>query len=147
MTDISGFGLSMSLTASKTFPQAITLTEVADDADPFDMPSVQIADKAMTMNGTLLTWSKANPKLVTINVVANSEDDKNLTVLAEANTPVKGKKPARDIITLVINYPDGRSTTCTGGAITDAMPTDGVASAGRLKTKPYMFAFENISRR
>lgn len=145
MTDISGFGLRMVLKASVTYPTGIEITQVADDADPLDMPSVQIADKAMTMNGQLLTWSTANPLLATVAVVPDSEDDIALEYLAEANRPSRGKTPARDVLTLTIYYPNGSTRTLTRGAVTDAMFGQSPSSAGRFKSKVYGLAFENTS--
>lgn len=144
MSDISGFGLRATIRASATFPQGIVITQFADDADPLDLPSIQLSDVGMGLNGDLVSWSRANPLRVTLNVVPNGDDDKNLAVLAEANRVGKGKSGARDVITLNIVYPDGTSKTLTEGVITDAMPTNSVASAGRMKSKAYAFAFENI---
>lgn len=144
MADISGFGLVVNCIASVTFPSGFPISQFADDGDPFDLPSLQVGDKAMGLNGDLVTWRKANPIAITINVVPNSEDDKNLAILLEANRAGKGKKLANDVITMTAVYPDGKTTTLTAGAITDGMPGNSVASAGRLKSKPYIFAFENI---
>lgn len=143
MQDISGFGLEVTLVASVTFPTGITITEFADDADPFDIPSQQLADVAMGLNGDLLKWSTANPIPVTINVVPQSEDDINLAVLAEANRVGQGKSTARDVITLTGVYPNGRVITLSNGSITDAMVGDSVASTRRHKSKAYAFMFEN----
>lgn len=146
MADISGFGLRARVVASETFPSGIEITQFADDADPLDSPSQQVADKAMGLNGDLITWKKANPLIATLNVVPGGEDDKNLAVLFENNRVGKGKQGARDVITMTLVYPSGRTVNMSNGAITDGMPFDGVASAGRLKTKAYAFAFENLSR-
>lgn len=141
--DISGFGLKINVVASQTFPAGFTVTQFADDADPFDLPSLQIRDKAMGLNGDLITWSKANPINITVNVVPGSEDDANLAALFEANRVAKGKAAVRDEITMTGIYPDDTSIVLTGGRITDGMPGKGVASAGRLKTRAYQFTFEN----
>lgn len=141
--DISGFGLRVQMSASITYPEGVTLSQFADDADPFDTPSIQLADKAMGLNGDLVIFAKAAPILVTLNLIASSEDAINLDALAEANRVGKGKTRAGDVITMTAVYPDGRTLTLNGGAITDAMPGDSVASAGRLKSKAYIFAFEN----
>jgi hypothetical protein len=146
MQDISGFGLRVILRASVTFPQGITLTQFADDSDPFDTSSQQLMDKAMGLNGDMVVWSKANPIAPTINVIPGSDDDRNLAVLAEANRTGRGKTSARDVITMTVVYPDNRSLTLNQGKITDAILTDPVASAGRLKSKPYVFAFEGMTR-
>lgn len=144
--DISAFGIRVQLTASETFPAGITITQFADDADPVDLPSMQIRDKAMGVNGDLISWSKANPVAATLNVVPGSDDDINLAVLFEANRVGRGKIGARDIINATVIYPDGSVTSLTQGIITDGMPGNSVASAGRLKSKAYAFAFENVNR-
>jgi hypothetical protein len=146
MQDISGFGLQVTLIASATFPAGIPLTQFADDADPFDIPSIQIADKAMGLNGDMIVFSKANPINLTLAMIPNSEDDNNMQILAEANRVGKGKNSARDRITLTGVYPDGKTITLTEGAVTDAMFGNSVASAGRMKSKPYIFSFENMVR-
>lgn len=143
--DISGFGASVRLIASTTFPVGVTITQWADDADPFDAPSVQIADKAMGVNGDMVSWSKANPMLVTLNVIPGSGDDTNLQALFNANRVAKGKRGARDAITLLVTYPDGKVISYNRGKITDGMPGNSISSAGRLKSKAYAFAFESIT--
>lgn len=143
MNDISGFGFQVNLIASRTFPIGIILTQFADDTDPFDLPALQIADSAMGINGDLISWSKANPIKVTLSLVPGGIDDINLGILLEANRVGRGKVGAKDIITLTGMYPDGRFITLINGIITDGMPGNSVASAGRLKSKTYNFSFEN----
>lgn len=143
MVNISGFGLIVNIVASNTFPVGLLLTEFADDADPFDIAALQIADKAMGLNGDLIVWSKANPIIVTLNVIPQSFTDLNLAVLLEANRVGKGKTGARDIITMSAIYPNGTPIILSSGAITDGIPGSPVSSAGRLKSKNYAFAFEN----
>lgn len=146
MQDISGFGLVVSLIASNTFPAGIVLTQFADDSDPVDLASIQIADKAMGLNGDLITWAKATAVPCVLNIIAGTDDDRNLSILAENNRVGRGKLGSRDIITVTIRYPDGTTMTLNPGAITDAMFGKSVASAGRYKTKTYTFSFENLTR-
>lgn len=146
MEDISAFGIRVQLFASVTFPAGITLTQFADDGDSLDVPQQQIADKGMGVNGDLIVWSKANPLLVTMNIIPGSDDDRNMSVLLEANRVARGKRGARDVITLTALYPDGTTQTWSLGRITDGIPGKALASSGRMKTKPYMFAFENLAR-
>ena len=144
--NISGSGLHLNLVASVTFPSGLSITHFADDGDPFDTPSVKIAEAAMTLNGDLVTWNKAAPTNCTLNVIPGSDDDVNLRILAEANRAGKGKTLARDEITLTATYPDGKTITLSGGILTDYVPGDSVTSAGRKKSHAYAFAFETISR-
>lgn len=145
-TDISAFGIRVQIYASSTFPTGITVTQFADDGDSLDVPQQQIADKAMGVNGDLITWSKANPLNVTINVIPGSDDDRNLSVLLEANRVARGKRGSRDVITLTAIYPDETTQTWSSGRITDGTPGKALASSGRIKTKAYAFTFENLAR-
>ncbi|AHK20749.1 hypothetical protein BZ21_786 [Yersinia pseudotuberculosis] len=141
--DISGFGTIVNIRASKTFPAGFNVTQFADDADPLDSPSQQLADVGMGLNGDMVSWSVAQVLQVTLNITPNSDDDRNLAILAEANRIAKGKRSVNDEITMSISYPSGESRTLSGGVITDAMIGNSVSSAGRLKSKPYIFKFEN----
>lgn len=145
MQDVSGFGLRIQLVASATFPSGVTLSQFADDADPFDFPSINVAGSAMGLNGDLVTWSKANPLKVTVNVIPGSEDDDNLSALLNANRVGRGKRSSRDVVTLTGVYPNGRTVTLTPGIITDGTPGASVSNAGRLKSKTYQFEFEGLS--
>jgi hypothetical protein len=146
MQDISAFGIRVRLVASATFPAGIDLTQFADDGDSLDIPQQQIADKAMGVNGDLVVWSRANPLTLTINLIPGSDDDRNMSVLLEANRVARGKRGARDTITLTAVYPDETTQTWSLGRITDGIPGKALASSGRMKSKPYMFAFENLAR-
>lgn len=143
MQNISGFGITISIIASHTFPVGLVINQFADDADPLDAPSIQIADKSMGINGDLIVWSKANPLNVTLDVIPGSFSDINLAILLEANRPGRGKIPALDLITMTVVYPAGNFVVLSNGAITDGMPFSSVSSAGRLKSKSYAFTFES----
>ena len=146
MQDVSAQGFTLVLRASQTFPNGFTITEVADDADPFDIPAVEIASTAMNVNGDLVTWSSPQPMTPTINVIPGSESDKNLSILWDANRAARGKRNARDVITLVASYPDGSTKTFSEGKMTSGMPGGSVASGGRIKTNAYVFAFQDYSQ-
>lgn len=141
--DVTGYGTIVNIIASTTFPVGFTVTQFADDSDPLDFASIQIADKAMGLNGDLITWAKAMPLPMTLSVIAGSQDDLNLQILANANRVSQGKTSTRDEITATVVYPDGSVTTLIQGKITDAMFGKSVSSAGRLKTKTYAFTFQS----
>ena len=119
--------------------------------DPFDLPAIQLADKAMGVNGDLIVWAKANPIIITLNVIPDSVSDLALAVLAEQNRTARGKRSARDNITLtrifaVDSVGQVRAPlVLTEGRLTDAPGGTGVASSGRKKTNAYTFAFERKS--
>lgn len=141
--DIAGFGLRVTVIALPRFPVGFTLTEFADDADPFDIPAIQIQDTAMTLNGDLISWATPVPINLTLNVIPGSEDDDNLAALFEANRVGLGKISTSDLITMTGTYPNGDFITLINGRIVNGMPGNSVSSAGRLKSKNYEFQFEN----
>lgn len=144
--DISAFGIRVILVASSTFPASVVITQFADDGDSLDIPQQQIADKAMGVNGDLVTWSRATPLNLTLNVIPNSDDDRNLAALFEANRVARGKQGARDKITITAIYPNGYQQTWSEGRITDGVPGNALSSSGRMKSKPYVFTFESLNR-
>lgn len=142
--NISGFGFSVNIIASTTYPVGLNITQFADDSDPLDVPSLQIGDTAMGINGDLITWSKANPTKVTLSVIPESDNDLALSILLQANRVGRGKTSSRDIIIMNIIYPDQTNfATLINGVITDGTPFLPVQSSGRLKSRSYNFAFEN----
>lgn len=143
--NISGFGLVVVITASSTFPAGITLTQFADDTDPFEVPTLTIAETAMGLNGDMASWSKAAPVDVTLGMLPNTPDDRNLALLFEANRVARGKRGARDVITMTAMYPDGRQKVLQQGTVISGNPLNSVASSGRYKSRPYSFRFENVT--
>lgn len=141
--DVTAFGTILTLIASNTFPIGFQISQFADDGDPIDIPAITIGASAMGLNGDLITWSKASELKPSINVIEGSDDDVNLSILMEANRVGRGKASAGDVLTLTVVYPSGRTVTFIEGKMMAGQPAPSVASAGRLKTKKYDFAFEN----
>lgn len=146
MQDISAFGIRVRVVASNTFPAGFTVTQFADDADSLTAEPQTIAATAMGVNGDLVAWSQASPIPLVMNVIPGSEDDRNLSVLLEANRVGRGKRSARDVITITAVYPDGTTRTWSSGVITVGRVGNSVTSAGRLASNPYTFSFENFAR-
>ncbi len=140
-SNISGFGVSLVIRASVTYPTGLTISQFADDVDPILINDVKIADSAMGLNGDLMIWQKAVPLPMTINVVPGDTDDTNLQILADANRVAQGKNSAKDVISATIIYPDGQTVVLSGGNITDAAFGRGIQSSGRQRTKSYTFMF------
>lgn len=143
MQDISAFGSVVNITASETFPLGIQITEFPGDTDPFDMASIDIADKAMGLNGDLIVWARANPCPLVVAVIPGSDADINLQILADANRVGPGKPAVGDVIQAAIVYPDGSITNYFNGRLTTAMFGKSAASSGQLKTRVYGFTFES----
>lgn len=141
MTNISAFGYVITIIASQTFPTGFTVTQAANDADPLDMPSVKIGDLVLGVNGDPISWNKAVPLPMSVNVVPGGLDDINLGILANANRVAQGKSSVQDVITAVVVYPDGTTVTLNNGAITDSPFGKSISTEGRIKTRSYGFSF------
>lgn len=142
--DISGLGTKARILASNTFPIGVELTQFADDSDPLDFPSLQIGDDAMGLNGDRVHWTPANPIRTTLNVIAGSDDDVNMSLLFEANRAGRNKVSAKDVLTMIVSYPDGQIATLAKGGCIEFMPAKSISSDSRLKSKAYIFSFENM---
>ncbi|QOV06238.1 hypothetical protein CPT_Maja_018 [Burkholderia phage Maja] len=147
MINISGFGLSGRVIASNTFPNGFDVTAFADDMDPLDSPDLEVADTGFGLNGDMVTWSRPTGIEITLGVIPNSEDDRNFAATLEANRVAKGKRGARDVINIVMNYPNGDIVTLSQGVIVRGRPIQQVASSGRLTSKPYTFRFGNVAKK
>jgi hypothetical protein len=146
MQNISGFGLTAQIVASNTFPNGFTLTEFADDADPLDSPDMEVADTAFGLNGDMVLWTRPVGIEITLNVIPTSEGDENLSMLLNANRIGKGKQSSRDIVGIVLNYPNGMIVNMSPGVMITGSIVAQVASAGRIKTRSYRFRFQNITK-
>lgn len=144
MINSSSFGLAIQMVASVTFPSGFTITEFSDDQAPFDTQPIRLAESAMGTNGHHIVWQRPNVIPISISVIPETESDRNLTILGEANrmSKTKGRVPL-DEITLKILYPNGKIITLTGGMISEAPPAVGSNAQGRLTTRTFQFLFED----
>lgn len=144
LQNVSFFGTVVTIVASATFPAGFQVTQFADDADPLDAPAVKIGDGAMGINGDFITWSKPVALPMVLNVIPGSQDDENLTILANAIRVSKGKAIIPNTITATVVYPDGTATTLINGILTDAPPpAKSGSSGGRYKTRTFSFLFQD----
>lgn len=146
MENISGYGMSGTLTASKTFPNGFRITKFADDTDPLDAPDLEVADTAFGLNGDMVVWSRPTGIEVVVSVLPNSDEEANLAALVEANRVAKKKPGARDIVNLVLAYPNGSTAVCSTGVVVTGPVIQAVQSSGRMRTRQFKFRFEQVSR-
>lgn len=146
MFDVSGTGLTLVVRASRTFPTGFPVTQFSDDTDPLDFPDMAIAEATMNINGDLVVSSTPTPINVTISLIPGSDDDNNMAVIYDANRAARGKRILGDEIMMVASYQDGTVITLLGGKLLTGNPGKSVASAGRVKSNSYSFAFQDIVR-
>lgn len=146
MINISAFGLKFRVTASNSFPTGFEVTSFSDDADALDHPDFTAADTNTALNGDMLVWNRPGLIEVAINVIPTSQDDVNLNALLEANRTGKNKAGARDIISAVTSFPSGITVSYSKGAIVSGSLNPSVANSGRVKTRRYVFRFEQVNQ-
>lgn len=143
MKDVSGTGLSLIVKASNTYPQGVLLTAFPDDTDPMEFDDLTITEYGMGLNGDLVTWSAPQALPFKLSLIPNTPGEIAMNYLLEANRVAKGKRSARDVITIIAKYADGTKKTLKNGKIVSGPPSLGVTSGGRIKTPTYGFVFEN----
>lgn len=144
MHNVSATGIKMRLVASLTFPAGFDITQFADDGDPLNSENLTIAETAAALNGDLVAWGKPNVIPLTIAVLPDTDEDRNLSILWNVNRIGKNKVAVQDVITLVVTYPNGDQKILSNGVMISGPALNSGSSEGRLKTKEYEFSFESI---
>ena len=144
MHNVSATGIKMRLVASLTFPAGFDITQFADDGDPLNSENLTIAETAAALNGDLVAWGKPNVIPLTVAVLPDTDEDRNLSILWNVNRIGKNKIAVQDIITLVVTYPNGDQKILSNGVMISGPALNSGSSEGRLKTKEYEFSFESI---
>jgi hypothetical protein len=152
MADISGYGTNIQLVSTTTYPNGLSITQFADDADPIDVGTIALAETGMGLNGDMVKWSKATPIKVTINVLADSQNDRDLNILANSVRVQKGSTRSCEKINMTVLYPECCESTgiqnsdeYRNGYLLEAMVGKSITSAGRFKSRSYTFVFESKS--
>lgn len=142
MENVSVNGSSARLVASFTFPTGFDLIKFADDADPFDISDNTVASHGSGINGDLVVWSTANGIEISVSVLPGTDEANNLAILWSSNKVAVGKVAVKDILTLVINLPNGKQQIYSGGALISGPAGISGSSDGRQKTQTYSMVFE-----
>ena len=139
--NIAGFGTSIVLVASGTYPVGFAIEALADDSDPIEIEDIEIAEEVMGVNGQTASFSKPAIIPVSISVLPTAISQQALNILFQANLVGANKSVNDDVITLTIVYPGGHGVVFTDGRMIGGPPASSLASAGRLKTMTYKFSF------
>lgn len=137
----SFYGTQVRILASNTLPAGIDVTEFADDADPITFEEMTVANLLMGANGDTISFSTPSVIKAIINLIPTSPSELAMTIIFNANRVGKGKLSANDTITMVVNYPSGRTDIYSKGRMLTGNPGLSGSSDGRLKSMPFSFAF------
>ena len=117
----------------------VTITEFADDAEPFSASPVPNADAAMTLAGNMMTWRKNGTVKIKIGVIADSENDYDLYsfIIRERQkmNTTKNYEGFQISIIKTAGFPETYSE-----CVVESMPYScDATNAGRWKGKVYTF--------
>ena len=141
--DISAMGIKATLIATPSYPTGITITHFADDGDSLALNDMTIMQSGMGVNGDMVVWRTAQPIPITMNVIPTSDECNDLENLFKLNMTQKNKVSSKDVITLMIEHPDGHTDVLTHGYITGGKPVQDYSANGRAKSRSFSFVFEN----
>ena len=143
MQNVTATGVKMTLQSIPTLPQGITISTLPAGVDPLDSPAAQIATWQTGPNGDLIIHKQPVPIEINFSTVAGSEEDRLLEILFDANRVAKNKLSYDDTITMVIQYPDGRTVTLSNGMLVRGTAVIGISGDGKLKERQWGCIFES----
>ncbi len=160
MIDISMQGAKLTLQCGAINAGNIVL-EFSDEGTPIEMPDIEVASSAMTMNGELVTWTKPTPITFSITVIPGSASDNALRNLLYAGHVGgrKGKAIQQSYVhinTATLEVPAiytngivsqaGKTTfTFANGRLTSGPMAIGSNAEGKMSARTYKFTFESVS--
>ena len=135
--------------------------EFSDEGTPIEIPDIEVASSAMTMNGELVTWTKPNPINFNITVIPGSASDNALRNLLYAGHVGgrKGKPIDQDYVhidTATLEVPSiytngivtearSRVFVFTNGRLTAGPMGIGSNAEGKMSPRTYKFVFESVN--
>jgi len=141
MIDISGFGTGITIVTTATFPLGFELTQFADDEDPLNVENTEVSGYEKLYDGSIFTFDKTSPILLSVGVIANTEDDINLKILLQNRKSSPQILPLGETTTMIICYPDGGKVAMSNGTILAGPLADSLTAQGRRKGNVYHFVF------
>lgn len=141
MIDISTAGSGITIFTLRSFPMGFRLSAFADDADALDVEQTEVTGFERLYDGTIFSYDKNSPVLLSVGIIPNTDDDINLKILLQSRKPAKATIPIADDVTMVIGYADGGRNVLSNGVILGGAMADSLLASGRKKSNVYHFAF------
>lgn len=141
MIDISAFGTGINIVATTSFPYGFPLSQFADDEDPISIEDLEVSGFEKLYDGSIFTFDKTSPVLLSVGVMPNTDDDANLKILMQMRKSSQHILPLPDTTSMVITYPDGGRVILSNGTILKGAIADSITAQGRKKGNVYHFVF------
>jgi hypothetical protein len=145
MENVSAFGTSINILATRSFPIGFQVKKLADDKDPLVIEEIEPTGHEFLVDGSLFIFDKATAIKVKISVVAGSDDDLNLKVMLQARKGTPSILNLPDITTMTILYGNNGSVMFTSGSIVSGPLGDSINQSGRYPSNTYTFVFSDFA--
>lgn len=141
MIDLSGFGTGITIVSTGTFPQGFTLKQFSDDEEPLSIENTEVAGYEKLYDGSIFTFDKTSPLLLSVGIMPNTDDDMNMKILLQMRKSSKQILPLPDTTSMIIGYPDGGKVAMSNGTMLSGPLADSLSAQGRKKGNVYHFVF------
>jgi len=141
MDNVGGFGVVISLIATKTFPVGLTLSKFSDDVSPIEFSESQVADHEFLVDGDIISFETSSAVTVKIGVIPGSDDDDNLSIMLNSNKSIFRIGGLPDLMIMSILYPNQPGIVLNRGYIRSGSLGTSMSEAGRGKGKQFEFIF------
>jgi hypothetical protein len=141
MIDISAFGTGITIVSTASLPVGFQITSFSDDEDPLTIEQCDVSGFEKLYDGSIFTFDKTSPVLLSVGVMPNTDDDINLKILLQARKSSVSLLPLPDTTSMIIVYPDGGRVALSNGLMISGPIADSITASGRKKGNVYHFVF------
>ena len=142
--DVSANGVKLMLFASVSYPTGVEIATFNPGEDPINFDDLKIAETDMGVNGNLIVYRTPYAYNMVFNITPMTEVDQIMENIANADRIAAGKVSAKNILTLVVIYPQGRTLTYVDGAMTDCPGGFSSSGNGRINGRRYAMSFRDL---
>lgn len=122
----------------------VTVTQFADDSQPFSVTNTSTAHTQFDVNGDFVKTRKWGPIEIAISVIGGSEDDYKLWMLLQDTKPGSSKSPAevKELFNEATLFTGVKKITLKDGMMIDGPDSLNVSQEGRITASTYTFQFK-----
>ncbi len=145
MIDVSGFGTSVVILSTASFPVGFSVTQFAHDKKPLIVDTTRPIGSVELYDGSLFFFNKTAPIRIHIAVIAGSDDDMNMKIMLQSRKSAVKIIPLPDVTTMTITYGDGGRVMLANGSIIEGPLADTISQDGQRESNTYTFEFGSFA--
>jgi hypothetical protein len=142
--EVSANGVKLMLFASISYPMGVEIASFNPGDDPISFDDLTVAETEMGVNGNMIVYRTPYSYNLTFNITPMTDQDAIMENIANADRIAFGKSSAKNVLTLVVIYPQGRTLTFIDGALTSIPGGFSAGGNGRIGGRQYSMSFRNM---